>query len=243
MYVTELDSFVKKFYQLWNDGLSAHLDLDTQAGSAWVGLRVQLGHVPGPLHQVHPFPQEVESPSRRRRRARRAAAQKENAEKANTNETEETGDENNAEKASGATEEPVASVKIGNEEVEKALDEEIVRITTNNEHDDNAEEADVVNSDCDVYTFTYWDHFKVSQAQEAINYVEENLKKSFLKNRVKDLDQVFKICDVENAEDNEIQLKVKLKKNNRPVELSARDIQTAYKPGNPVSVSIMKIRR
>ena len=43
MFVTELDNFVRKFHQLWNDGLTAHLDLDTHAGTAWVGLRVQLG--------------------------------------------------------------------------------------------------------------------------------------------------------------------------------------------------------
>ena len=83
----------------------------------------------------------------------------------------------------------------------------------------------------------------MSRAQEAINYVEENLKRNFLKNRVKDLDQVFKICDVENADENEIQMKVKLKKNNWPVELSARNIHTAYKPENLVSVSILKIQR
>ena len=29
MFVTELDSFVYKFHQLWNAGHSAHLDLDT----------------------------------------------------------------------------------------------------------------------------------------------------------------------------------------------------------------------
>ena len=80
MYLTELDTFVKKFHQLWSDGFTAHLDFDTQAGNAWVGLRVQLGQVPGPPHhwQVHPHHQQVhrncESPSRQRRRARRAAA-------------------------------------------------------------------------------------------------------------------------------------------------------------------------
>ena len=89
MLVSELDTFVKKFHQLWNDGFTAHLDLDTQAGNAWVGLRVQLGQVPGPPHhwQVHPYPEEVhrnrESPSRQRRRARRAAAKA-----ANTNESD-----------------------------------------------------------------------------------------------------------------------------------------------------------
>ena len=80
MFVTELDTFVKKFHQLWNDGFTAHLDLDTQAGNAWVGLRVQLGQVPGPPHhwQVHHYPEEVhrkcESPSHQRCLARRAAA-------------------------------------------------------------------------------------------------------------------------------------------------------------------------
>ena len=62
MAVTELDTFVKKFYQLWNAGHVAHL-------------RVQLGHAPGPLHQqVHQDHKKSDSPSRQRRRARRAAA-------------------------------------------------------------------------------------------------------------------------------------------------------------------------
>ena len=78
MFVTELDSFLHKFYQLKNAGYNAHLDLDTHAGHAWVGLRVQLGHEPGPLHyQVHPpfsnIQKKAEGSSRQRRRARRAA--------------------------------------------------------------------------------------------------------------------------------------------------------------------------
>ena len=34
MFITELEIFVKKFPQLWNDGLTAHLDIDTHAGDA-----------------------------------------------------------------------------------------------------------------------------------------------------------------------------------------------------------------
>ena len=79
MSVTELDTFIQKFYQLWNAGQTAHLDVDSHAGKAWLGLRVQLGHAPGPLHhQPHPLfvqPQKKTlSPSRERRRARRDAA-------------------------------------------------------------------------------------------------------------------------------------------------------------------------
>ena len=78
MLLTELDTFVHKFQQLWNAGYDAHLDLDTHAGLAWVCLRVQLGHVPGPLHHHVPPPfytnwRKTESPSRQRRRARRTA--------------------------------------------------------------------------------------------------------------------------------------------------------------------------
>ena len=93
MIVTELDTFVKKFYQLWNAGQVAHLDVDSNAGNAWVGLRVQLGHAPGPLHQqLHPTYKKSDCPSRQRRRARRAAARAEevNAEEATTTTTAET---------------------------------------------------------------------------------------------------------------------------------------------------------
>ena len=92
MFVTELDTFVLKFHQLWKAGHTAHLDLDTCAGKAWVGLRVQLGHVPGPPHhELHPtFVKKKDTPSRQRRRARRAAAQQKNvAEEASKRETVE----------------------------------------------------------------------------------------------------------------------------------------------------------
>ena len=86
----ELHTFFQKFNQLWNAGLNAHLDLDCHAGQAWVGLRVQLGQEPGPLHQqLYPNfkPDKFkESPSRHRRRVRRAADRQEKAEKANCEE-------------------------------------------------------------------------------------------------------------------------------------------------------------
>ena len=76
MAAPELNAFIWKFHQLWQAGLTAHLDVDTHAGNAWVGLRVQLGHyVPGPIHRhVNPPPSFSQSSSRQRRRARRMAA-------------------------------------------------------------------------------------------------------------------------------------------------------------------------
>ena len=73
---TELDTFVTKFKQLWQSGLGAHLDLDTYAGQAWVGLRLRLGDAPGPHHpHVHIHHVKTRNgPSRERRRDRRAAS-------------------------------------------------------------------------------------------------------------------------------------------------------------------------
>ena len=69
----ELQSFIFKFHQLWEAGLTAHLDLDTHAGQAWVGLRVQLGQAHGgPVHQRQPSSHR--SPAYHRRQERRKAA-------------------------------------------------------------------------------------------------------------------------------------------------------------------------
>ena len=67
--------FFQKFHQLRKAGVTAHLDLDAHAGTAWVGLRVQLGQVPGPVHhQDHqPHPQR-RGPAYQRRQERRQAA-------------------------------------------------------------------------------------------------------------------------------------------------------------------------
>ena len=73
MLHSELDSFILKFKSLWYSGIDAHLDVDTHAGQAWVGLRVGLGHGHPPAVQPH-VQRKKESPSRQLRRARRAEA-------------------------------------------------------------------------------------------------------------------------------------------------------------------------
>ena len=103
MFVTEFDSFVKKFHQLWEAGLTAHLDADTHAGKAWVGIRVQLGHVPGPAMQPHVHRR---GPAYQRRRERRQAARAavEGAEKASPTD-QKTSDDVSAEEAPTTREE------------------------------------------------------------------------------------------------------------------------------------------
>ena len=77
MDLTELDSLICKFKQVWKSGRAAHFHLETEAGYAWVGLRVRLGQAPGPLHQGPQHHQAGnrtrDGPSRQRHRARREA--------------------------------------------------------------------------------------------------------------------------------------------------------------------------
>ena len=120
--MTELDTSVKKFHQLWKTGQNAHLDLESHAGVAWVGLRVQLGHAPGPQHhQVHPqfSDKNKESPSRLRRRARRAA--KRNAENAESAENVESAEEVTS------NFEVIEADKPSTKEVENALNSEEIK--------------------------------------------------------------------------------------------------------------------
>ena len=65
--IYELDTFVTKFKQLWRSGHDAHLDIESKAGKAWVGIRLCLAEEPD-----FNFP-KTPSPSRERRRKRREA--------------------------------------------------------------------------------------------------------------------------------------------------------------------------
>ena len=76
MLDAELKSFIKKFKQLRGAGLTAHLDLDTHAGQAWVGLRVMLNPV---KLKTNEKPQKYRSPSYFRRQERRKAAKTQSA--------------------------------------------------------------------------------------------------------------------------------------------------------------------
>ena len=82
MFRSELDNFLVKFHQLLRAGYTAHLNLDANAGQAWVGLRVMLGPSNQQQQYQHHQPKQ-RSPSYYRRQERRRAA-RENAEEATT---------------------------------------------------------------------------------------------------------------------------------------------------------------
>ena len=91
----EIDSFIRKFKDLWKCGFDAHLDVDTHAGQAWVVLRVGLG-VHG--HHQAKIIGTSDSPCRHCRRARREVARKVKAEEANHESNELVSEENLDEK-------------------------------------------------------------------------------------------------------------------------------------------------
>ena len=74
---SELNSFIEKFKNLWRSGLSAHLNLETNGGQAWVGLHLHLGVAPGPHPNPNGFDQKTKnSACKERRRKRREALRK-----------------------------------------------------------------------------------------------------------------------------------------------------------------------
>ena len=199
--MTELDTFVKKFHQLWKDGVTAHLDLDTHAGDAWVGLRVRLGQGPGPLHrQVPPFRQEVpkkESPSRQRRRARRAAARR-------TNETEAV----EANKVVEQTSEEIADIAV-DANVENTGEEPAVEVNVDQVIDEFCSNADYIEnilSDENSVSFRF-----ILKDIDDIEVFKSKVRQSFFTTDVNILHQHFEISECENLPD---QLKFYLKINN-----------------------------
>ena len=128
MFISELDSFIWKFHQLRQAGVTAHLDVDTHAGQAWVGLRVMLGSVQNQQFQYHHqgSSSRHRSPSYFRRQERRnAAKQTKTTEEA----AEEASEDNN--KASEKKEEAVVEATPENHAAPVSFDCELCDFTSN----------------------------------------------------------------------------------------------------------------
>ena len=97
--LSDLNSFVGKFLNLWQSGRDASLHLKTCDGKATVNLQLGLGQAPPPPSSEPP-PRHVPGPSRQRRTQRRALArqQAEQAEQAQAKTDEEEAAENANEK-------------------------------------------------------------------------------------------------------------------------------------------------
>ena len=71
---SEIHNFTTKFHQLMKAGHTAHLDLHTHAGQAWVALRVMIRPFQPQPNQL--FPKKSRNPAYYRRQERRKAARK-----------------------------------------------------------------------------------------------------------------------------------------------------------------------
>ena len=121
MAIQDLDSFLHKFKHLWHCGFDAHLDVDTHAGEAWVGLRVRLGQNKNPTYHQKTFLKRNsrESPSKQRRRDRRAALREEQAD---VNQAESENVKSPASKESESVDTTLNENEIG------AIDEEFAAV-------------------------------------------------------------------------------------------------------------------
>ena len=145
MYVTELDSFIRKFHQLWRAGFTAHLDIDAHAGQAWVGIRAQLGPAPGPAHQEvhhHHFRSPRRGPAYQRRQGRRRQAAQAAADTGLSPSGSQVSEKNSTEDIPAA-------------EASNQHDEMVEEVETGNT-DNLAEQADEVQPklSCDFCSFT-----------------------------------------------------------------------------------------
>ena len=94
----------------------------------------------------------------------------------------------------------------------------------------------------DTFIYTYRDNVKCGIAEEAVDFFEDCLTKNFEENKVKNQDRVYQIFSPKHVEDNDIEVRLNLKKNNWLVERSARKIQTGNVDA-PVYVSLKDIVR
>ena len=199
----ELDTFVNKFKNLWHAGNDARLCLETKAGKATVSLHLDLGDLPQQHDQPHGRPyQRRTSPSQQRRRERRAAARLAGTEE---NAAEEaTVNDIIGETAVEALEKNIVPVKAAEkvENLTEEVEDEFVR--------DESFLNNIVNEeDSNRFLVFYTDISKESEAQDAINFVQEKLKYNFKRYKLKQEDQVYKIGEI-LKQDNTFKIPVKL---------------------------------
>ena len=70
----------------------------------------------------------------------------------------------------------------------------------------------IVESDEEIFTYTYHDTLKPSDSREAVAYLSAKLQQDFNQMNIKDQDRDFKILGAHLVEDNDVEVKIKMKK-------------------------------
>ena len=117
MSSSEIQSFINKFHQLRRAGLTAHLDLETHAGKAWMGLRIVIS----PDQKLQKF----RNPSYFRRQERRKAAAKATEASKKPSDSDAIAEEAFAKEVDdpeGSAEEALATDNVSESNAEEAAD-------------------------------------------------------------------------------------------------------------------------
>ena len=206
----EIHSFVQKFGQLRSPGFKAHLNHESHAGRAWVGLHVQLGQT---NQYLHPTFSKQEGPSRQRHRARRSAACHATAEEVAKDETEvdlvENADAEEAQSSTGKSVDKTDNKENGkiddNDSAEEATEMELV---DDEQCPDN--EFDTAQSNDEPKLICCVDLFPTKYKLDGLVEFREKIKEYF-ENRTEVIEKVLK-CEVANYGNNVklvVQMKVK----------------------------------
>ena len=184
--------------------------MESNAGKATISLRLDLGAPPlVPDNLPHHRPRRT-GPSQQRRRERRAAARL--AEEAGVSHVAveaEHFEANNA-KTAGEKATEVSNTKQDTDTEEVLID--ALEVDDEFCTDEPFHEGIEDGTDCEMYDVTYFDTSKPTEAQDAVNFVNEKMKFNFERYKVKESDRIFKIDQVKRSGE-EIVLQIKLKKN------------------------------
>ena len=238
--MAEISSFVEKFVNLWKRGGDVSLNLETHAGQACVSLRLGLRKFATDTDDLNDMVHRKKvSPSRLRRRERRASARRLSAKFGHAGKSETEASEQDAKIVKPS----VSFLDVKSDIEANEIESKVLKEETHSFSDSLTEKVECsADSEHDLYIFSYWDNLKVSDVYEASSVIESRLKGCFERNIVNEEDRVIRICDVQQHEENEVRLLVKLKKNILKIEHSARNCQS-FDPQAPAQISLKAIER
>ena len=237
--MSEVDSFIGKFKNLWHSGRSASLTINSEAGKVRVTLSVEVDDSPHlPTHHQG----SRNGPARQWRRLRREAAR----EHALAEEASKSLDAENLTVVEAGKSDAENALDENQEEAEKIAEAVVeTNITVFDEvcsdklYSEKAKATDE-NSDCDVYHFEFVDYLRESEAQDMINFFEEKIAIDFELFKVEKCDQVYKMDNILKTRTG-FEFNIKVKKRKKKLEEAMNHIENYS--GWPLQMKLKNISR